>query len=285
MNNKNNILNESVEQNKIIDAIKKRYEVRVNYKADDDTKGGGERIIQPVAYGLSKSGNPVVRAFQPFGDTKTKVPHWKLFRLDKFESWKPLKNRKFVKPPVFPYESEGEFNPNGDKSMSEVYIIADFKGAKDRYERGGLKKYNDDRTNRKNEENPYNQLKTNIKKSVMATPEIMKRVAEWQKNKPQQMRDYLNGKNTKEMEMTQNFGDENIVQTTGPVNKTNQTGTQQTEPIKKSSYQKLQTNGPVTKNKENLKQQDELETSNDVENLVVNNEINNTNNREEHDKQ
>ena len=187
MFDRTNILKESVEQNRVIDAIKKRIEIRVNYSSDDDPKGRGERIIQPVAYGLSKSGNPVVRAFQPFGDTKTKVPHWKLFRLDKFTQWKPLK-RHFEEPPQFPYQTDGKFNPNGDKSMSEVYIIADFAGSKDRYERGGLKKYNDRRKAEKIASDPYYELRRNIQNSYMATPDVLKRVQDWQKNKPKQIK-------------------------------------------------------------------------------------------------
>lgn len=266
-----NILQESVEQNRIIDAIKKRYEVRVSYKSDDEPKGSGERIIQPVAYGLSKSGNPVVRAFQPFGDTKTKVPHWKLFRLDRFEEWKPLKNRKFKEPPQSPFNTEGKFNPYGDKSMSEVYIVADFKGSAERYERGGLKKYNDSVRAQKTNDNPYYGLKKNIEKSVMATPEIMKRIGEWHKNKPKQMVDYLNNQNTEEMKMSQNFGDKNITQTTGPITKDNQIDSNKTEPIKDTEYNKIMTNGPVTTTKEKLKQKDEFETVDNV-NLNDNNQ-------------
>ena len=80
------ILSEGVGQDKIIDAIKKRYEVKIKYTADDDPKGTGERMIQPVAYGTSKAGNPVIRAWQPNGDTKTRIPHWKLFRVDRIDN-------------------------------------------------------------------------------------------------------------------------------------------------------------------------------------------------------
>lgn len=285
MFDKTNILNESVEQNRVIDSIKKRYEVRVNYKSDDEPKGSGERIIQPVAYGLSKSGNPVIRAFQPFGDTKTKVPHWKLFRLDRFEDWKPLKNRKFSEPPLSPFKADGKFNPYGDKSMSEVYIIADFEGAKQRYEKGGLKKYNDDVRNKKIEQNPYYGLKQNIKKSVMATPEIMKRVAEWNKNKPKDMEDYLKGNNVKEMGMVQNFGDENVVQTNGPIKKSDNSIEKTETKIPQKSYDKLKSNGPISKDEIKTQQVSNFEDSNNTENLDNNNEINDINNKKEYGKQ
>ena len=72
------ILTEEANLNSVTDAIKKKYEVELTYNADDDPKGSGKRIIQPVTLGHSKSGNLVLRAFQPYGDTKTKIPSWKL---------------------------------------------------------------------------------------------------------------------------------------------------------------------------------------------------------------
>lgn len=241
MFDKTEILNESVEQNMVIDAIKKRYEVRVNYKSNDDNEGVGERIIQPVAYGLSRSGNPVVRAFQPFGDSKTKVPHWKLFRLDKFEQWRPLKKRKFEEPPQFPYKTDGKFNPNGDKSMSEVYIIADFVGSKERYEKGGLKAYNDKKKQELANADPNYKLRQNVGKSIKATPDVMKRVAEWNKDKPSFMTDYLRNNNNKEMQQVNNFGNENSIQSSGPIMKKNQYNGAENDgtPISQNSYEKI----------------------------------------------
>ena len=112
------LLFEDVGIGKINDAITQSYEVKINYQSENDN-ASGERIIQPVAYGLSKSGNPVIRAYQPFGDTQTSVPSWKLFLVSGIQSWKPMFKSKFKKP------AEG-FNPNGDKTMSVVYKIAKF---------------------------------------------------------------------------------------------------------------------------------------------------------------
>ena len=114
------VLVEDVQVGKINDAIMRSYEVKINYQSETDD-ASGERIIQPVAYGLSKAGKPVIRAYQPFGDTQTSVPAWKLFLVSGIQTWKPLFKRIFNKPP------EG-FNPNGDKSMSTVYRIAKFWG-------------------------------------------------------------------------------------------------------------------------------------------------------------
>lgn len=112
------ILTEDVQIGKVNDAIARTYEVKINYQSDNDN-ASGERIIQPVAYGLTKSGNPVIRAFQPFGDTQSSVPAWKFFLLSGIQSWKPLYKRIFRTAP------EG-FNPNDDKTMSVVYKIAKF---------------------------------------------------------------------------------------------------------------------------------------------------------------
>lgn len=112
------ILTEDVNVGKINDAITRSYEVKINYESETDT-ASGERIIQPVAYGLTKAGKPVIRAYQPFGDTQSSVPAWKFFLVSGIQSWKPLFKRVFNTPPP-------GFNPNGDKSMSTIYKIAKF---------------------------------------------------------------------------------------------------------------------------------------------------------------
>ena len=117
------ILTEDVNAGKINDAISRSYEVKINYESESDD-ASGERIIQPVAYGLTKAGKPVIRAYQPFGDTQTSVPAWKFFLVSGIQSWKPLFKRVFKTPPP-------GFNPSGDKSMSTVYKVAKFFGQSD----------------------------------------------------------------------------------------------------------------------------------------------------------
>lgn len=112
------VITEDVGIGKVNDAIERTYEVKINYQSEHDN-ASGERIIQPVAYGLSKKGNPVIRAYQPYGDTKTKTPAWKFFLLSGIKSWKPLFKRSFRVP------AEG-FNPTDDKTMSTVYKISKF---------------------------------------------------------------------------------------------------------------------------------------------------------------
>lgn len=124
------LLTESVAVGKVNDAINRTYEVEINYHTDGKDEATGKRIIQPVAYGLTKAGNPVIRAFQPYGDTTSKVPSWKFFRLDRISSWTPKYKRVFRDPPPGMHEADGVFNPNGDKTMSVVYNIAQFNNTK-----------------------------------------------------------------------------------------------------------------------------------------------------------
>lgn len=111
------VLLEDVQISKVNDAIVNTYEVKINYKSETDS-ASGERIIQPVAYGVSKGGNLLLRAYQPFGDTQSSVPSWKLFSISGIQKWKPLRDRIFDMP--------NGFNTNGDKKMSIVYSIANF---------------------------------------------------------------------------------------------------------------------------------------------------------------
>lgn len=161
------ILKEDTLNDMVKDAISKRYEVYINYDGEDHEydkgKGKGRRLIQPVAFGLTKKGNPVVRAFQPQGDTKTKRPAWKFFLLDRIKDWQPNKRTHFKEPPGV-YNAEGKFNPQGDGMMSTVYMVADFEGAQNRYEKSGLYKYNQGRTQQANERDPFRGLKANIRK-------------------------------------------------------------------------------------------------------------------------
>ena len=121
------VLNEGVDVKSVNDAIDRTYEVLINYRGEEG-EHTGPREIQPVAYGTTKAGFPAIRAFQPNGDTSSRVPSWKLFRLDRIESWKPQPDRKFDEPPGFNQQALGQFNPNGDEGMSQVFKVASFGG-------------------------------------------------------------------------------------------------------------------------------------------------------------
>lgn len=128
------ILKESVDVSTVNDAINHHYEAIIKYKTDGEDEHTDQRLIQPVAYGTTKSGNPVVRAFQPYGDSTTKGTAWKFFRLDRIVDWKTLKLHIFSQPPGTSKEVIlGKFNPNGDETMEDVFNIASFgKGKKEK---------------------------------------------------------------------------------------------------------------------------------------------------------
>lgn len=125
-----NILNrilliESVSVDDVEDAIDNHKRIIINYHSKGENKNSGARVIEVYAYGLTKAGNPVIRCFQPYGDTTTRVPSWKFFRLDRITAWKPTK-QTFDHPADDDYTNIGDFNPNGDETMSVVYKVANF---------------------------------------------------------------------------------------------------------------------------------------------------------------
>lgn len=103
------------------DAIDNLKQVEIRYNSGGEPVATGRRIIYPVAYGVTKSGNPVIRAFEPYGDTKTQTPAWKFFRLDRIKQWRPLSK-------TFNGAKLEGFNENGDETMSIVYNIANISG-------------------------------------------------------------------------------------------------------------------------------------------------------------
>jgi hypothetical protein len=105
------ILSESVDVSKVNDAIDNTYEVVINYHSKGEDNNTGEKLIQPVAYGTTKAGYPVIIAYQPYGDTTTKTPSWKFFRLDRIDNWLAITANKFSMPPGMRYEARlGKFN-------------------------------------------------------------------------------------------------------------------------------------------------------------------------------
>ena len=107
----------------VASAINNKQKVIIYY--DGDEPGGrGLREIEPVCFGISKDGNDVVRACDVEGSSHTAykgeqpLPGWRLFRRDKILSLKPT-GENFT-------EMKPNFNPDGDKSMTSIYIIAKF---------------------------------------------------------------------------------------------------------------------------------------------------------------
>lgn len=119
------LLNESVSVNDIDDAMDNHKRIIINYHSKGEDVATGARVIEVYAYGLTKAGNPVIRAFQPYGDTTSRVPSWKFFRLDRISAWKET-GQTFSQPASDIYRGLGDFNPDDDRTMSVVYKIASF---------------------------------------------------------------------------------------------------------------------------------------------------------------
>ena len=107
----------------VVNAIKNKDKIIIYY--DGDEPGGrGLRNIEPVCFGYSKAGNPVLRAWDEEGASHTgykgeqPLPGWRLFRVDKILSFKPS-GEKFS-------QSRPKYNTQGDKSMVRVIINASF---------------------------------------------------------------------------------------------------------------------------------------------------------------
>ena len=111
------LLREDASVDAINNAVNNMHPVRIVYNGPSGT-GNGERVIYPVAYGVSTAGNPVVRAFQPQGSTSSEVPAWKFFRLDRIKRWDNDNSRTFN-----PEELNG-FNDKGDEQIETLYAIS-----------------------------------------------------------------------------------------------------------------------------------------------------------------
>lgn len=119
------ILNESVSGNEVSHALSSRKAVLINY-ADEHASHTGKRYIEPYVYGLTKAGNQALRAYQYWGDTKTGTPAWKLFRLDRIESWEETDNIFDIEPQARGWAAEA-FNKGGDTSLIQVYQIVNLE--------------------------------------------------------------------------------------------------------------------------------------------------------------
>lgn len=110
-----------VDGSQVADAIDNQYRVIINYDDETEHRKTGNRLIEPYVYGLSKSGNEVIRAFQYYGATRRGIPKYKMFRLDRILSWNPQKDSHFVTDPKKLAVTNIGYNENGDKGMSMVF--------------------------------------------------------------------------------------------------------------------------------------------------------------------
>lgn len=114
------LITESVSMDDVNAAIEGKYNVNILYR-DYDDQPPSKRYIQVYNLSKTKAGNDAIRAFQIFGASKKgeKNGFWKIFRLDRIEGWFPTKV-KWQKPVSDIEPSVPKYNPNGDRSMSQV---------------------------------------------------------------------------------------------------------------------------------------------------------------------
>ncbi len=118
------LLNEDVTQ-AITSAISLMKPAYIKYNSGGKEKATGRRLIYPVAYGLSKAGNPVVRAFEPSGDSLRGVPAWKFFRVDRIKWWRTVKDAT----KTFQNQELVGLNKTGkDKGMIEIFALSPLCG-------------------------------------------------------------------------------------------------------------------------------------------------------------
>jgi predicted DNA-binding transcriptional regulator YafY len=119
----NQLILEVASRDQIFNAIRDR-RVCVIYYEGDEPGGKGLRVIEPVAFGLSKKGNAVLRAWDREGAShraylgKKPLPSWRFFRVDKIN---------FIRPTQETFDTpRPNYNPNGDRSMERMFINAVF---------------------------------------------------------------------------------------------------------------------------------------------------------------
>jgi hypothetical protein len=112
------VINEAVSGNDVISAIDGRNGVIINYSGENDWHTG-PRYIEPYVYGVTSKGNPAIRAYQYYGDTKKGVPNWKLFLLDRIDSWQPTDETFDVEPKARGWAAQA-FNGN-DRMLPTIY--------------------------------------------------------------------------------------------------------------------------------------------------------------------
>jgi hypothetical protein len=72
-----------MEDYEICNAIHKRHRLKIWYR-------GGERIIEPYAFGAGDGGAPLLRAYQTSGYSRSRATGWKLFHVAEIEQFTVL---------------------------------------------------------------------------------------------------------------------------------------------------------------------------------------------------
>jgi hypothetical protein len=88
-------------------AIQNRLQMELNYEGD------GVRLIEPYCFGMSSTGNYILRVFQLKGYTTSIIPGWKLLDISKITELKILTDN-------FDPTTRDEYQV-GDKSMKTIF--------------------------------------------------------------------------------------------------------------------------------------------------------------------
>jgi len=118
INKQTRLLTEGVGSSEIIAAIDGKYNVKITYR-DPDTNVPSKRYIQIYQYGTTTAGNDAVRAYQIDGGSKTSPNGWKLFRIDRIDSFGATGMKWYN--PISDYDpSIPSYNQTGDETLASV---------------------------------------------------------------------------------------------------------------------------------------------------------------------
>lgn len=119
------LLSEGVAVNDVVAAINGMYNVNITYQ-DSPQSPPSKRYIQVYVLGKTDGEiqNDAIRAYQIQGGSKTSSNGWKIFRLDRIQSWTPT-NKKWYNP-VSDYDASiPAYNQSGDRTLASVTQAVD----------------------------------------------------------------------------------------------------------------------------------------------------------------
>jgi len=119
----NELILEATSDAEVSDAIVKHNRVKIRYQEPNGSYS--TRYLESYVLGLSKAGNPIVRAYQYAGDTTTEIG-WKTFRLDRIMDWEEMNERPFSNPISDRVTGIPKYNRLGDGSMTRINKQAKF---------------------------------------------------------------------------------------------------------------------------------------------------------------
>lgn len=208
-----NILNESIDQNSVENAIANKQVIMMAYNDESGTPRTNKRWTEPYALVRMPSGDLAIRAFQYSGDTKRGIPHWKLFKLDRIVSWQPTTSKFTV--------SRDGYNSIGDKQYQvlkqvsfnndDIWVQRNIKDTEAQNVANNTNFFG----NKINKKNPQGPIQQNGNMSQQSNPSgpIGKNTKQhdWKKYKDLLYRQNKREKEKYQKNLDQNFSDEDEV--------------------------------------------------------------------------